>query len=242
MKANQWIKDYVDFAVALVITILIPISIICIAMFIFALNIPNVGIHSEIRNAMGFDDYSMIGTIPLMVFSNYMLIPLITRIFTKDFWFFIPMLMIFYFALIAIAPGGGNFFAGGWTWTMTFQLLGTLLACCIIIYIFLVIKTLLVNITTFKTVAYVLVVIMLCFAIMIRILYMTKINSETLNAILKIAPYITIPISVLLFIATIISFIYLYVKKRDNLIIPQDFGNYLMEIIIMRNLFEKKKK
>ena len=245
MKAKQWIKDYVDFAVALVISILIPISPICVAMFIFTLNIPD-NIHSEIGYSMGFDNYAVIGRFPLMVF-NCVIIPLIMRVFTKDFWFIIPMGMIIFGVLIAITPGGGNFFAGGWTWTMTFSVLGTLLACCIIIYIFWIVKTLLTNITTFKIVSYVLVIIMLCFAIIVRNLYVIKINYkinyEILNRILEIiphiTPYITIPISVLLFIATIISFIYLCVNKKDNLIIPQDFSNRFTEVNAMRYLFEK---
>ena len=240
MNAKQWIKDYVDFAVALVAVIILPLWIIYIVFILPLFSLPNtVNIYGNIVTIAGAN---LIGTF-YGIFFQFIVLSLIMRVFTKNFWFAIPMTIYLVYVLIAITPGGGNFFAGGWTWTMTFQLLGAGLYFSFIVSAIFFVRTLFANIDIFKKFSYILVIVMLLGMVVYKITINTKYYiANDITNITNLFIYFIIFISFLLFILTAINYIYLAIKKKDNLIIPQDFGNYFMEIVVMRNLFEKKKK
>lgn len=235
---QQKVRDYLDFAVALVISILIPFSIIALITLILSISLSPISIDSLgfISNYLQMMGISFLG----ITFGALVILSLIARIFTKNFWFIAPIILclgilaIEWLQISAMGPGNVDALIR----KLVLQFVGLIVYCAFVVYFYWIIRVFIVNVVIFKKIAYIFVVILLFGAIISRMLIQID-NFETLNTMLKLLSYSVLGISVALFIVIAITFLFLIIKKKDNLIIPQDFGNYFMEVNAMKKLFEK---
>ena len=206
-------KKYLNFAVALVISIWIPLGsttivAITLSISLSPISLDSLGFMSDYTQTIGI---SMFG----IIFGFLLFVSLIARIFTKNFWFIAPiivclgMLMISWLQISAMGPGNVDALIR----KLLLEFIVLMFYCACAVFFYWIIRVLMDNIRIFKKIAYMFVAIMLIGMITSR--FLINIDSfDTLIIMIKILSLSALGLSIILLVIIAIAFLFLAINKK----------------------------